>query len=134
MSAVPVTTRPAPKTETVPITTGRAARAIPLPAAKPRVKAKSKTSSRLTTFAIIAGLTYLVSSLTGQVMVEKARREGIRAAEKATEARKMVEELNNRLASLKDLPAVDGWAKTHNFFQPDELAKSNGEKSVVVAH
>jgi len=100
---------------------------------KAKGQAAVKSDLTLTNFLIIVGITYLVGSLSGQVMVEKARREGIGAMQRASEARKVVEELNHRLASLKDLPAVEGWAKTHSFFLPDQLAMKTDGKEVAKA-
>jgi hypothetical protein len=80
------------------------------------------------------GLTFLVSSLTGQVMVEKARREGIRSMQRAMDARKVEAVLRHRLDSITGLTSVDEWAKTHGFFAPDQLVKGTGEKSVGQPH
>ena len=133
MSLVPVITRPGPLRRRVPHSTGRLRTAPRTPTAKRKSKAQAVTKSDLTitNFVIIVGIVYLVGSLSGQVMVEKARREGIAASQRASEARKVVEELNHRLAALKDLPAVEGWAKTHNFFLPDQLALKADGKDVA---
>ncbi len=98
--------------------------------ARRRGKTIAKSNLTAANFAVIVGVTYLISSLSGQVMVEKARREGIAASARAAEARKVVDELSQRLASLRDLPAVEAWAKTHKFFLPDQLAQT-GEKQVA---
>jgi hypothetical protein len=81
---------------------------------------------------IIVGVTYLVSSLTGQVMVEKARRDGIRASSRALEARKVEGELSKRLDLLTSFASVDEWAKTHNFLPPDQLV-GNPETAAPLA-
>src|SRR5258707_7821110 len=109
MSAVPATNT----TTTAPRLRARVAR---------RSKTQAAWKTRAVAFATIVATTYLVSSLFGQVMVEKARREGISAVARATEARKMEAVLTRRLDSLTGLTSVDQWAKTHNFFPPDQLA------------
>jgi hypothetical protein len=82
---------------------------------------------------IIVGLTYLVSSMTGQVMVEKARREGISASGRALEARKVEAELGKRLDMLTSFASVDEWAKTHNFLPPDQLAATPGNAPMIIS-
>jgi hypothetical protein len=114
----------------VPVTGAR-------PKARPRARRKSLVSSqstaKITTFLIIVGVTYLVSSLTGQVMVEKARREGISASGRALEARKVEAELGKRLDMLTSFASVDEWAKTHNFLPPDQLAGNPDTAAPLVA-
>jgi hypothetical protein len=106
------------------------------PRLRARVARRSKTQtalkSRALAFATIVASTYLVSSLFGQVMVEKARREGISAVARASDARKMEAVLTRRLDSLTSLTSVDQWAKTHNFFPPDQLAAAGLKPGVVV--
>ena len=132
MSLVPVINRPGTLRRRVPHTTLRVKitrRPQPPASTKRKAKASVKSDLTITNFLIIVGITYLIGSLSGQVMVEKARREGIGAGQRAAEARKVVEELNHRLAALKDLPAVEGWAKVHSFFLPDQLAlKADGKE------
>jgi hypothetical protein len=90
----------------------------------PRAKAKSRLaiSSKLITFAIIVGFTFMASSLAGQVLVEKARREGIRATERARDARKAEAVLRQQVDALQSLDNVEAWATAHGFTAPDGIA------------
>ena len=101
------------------------------PLVRPRRKPRSAASTlnRFLAFGTIACASYLVSSLAGQVMVEKARREGIRAVGRATSARKVEEELNKRLNQLTSLQSIQGWAKAHQFFTPAELVQAGATKT-----
>src|SRR5688572_33048980 len=80
---------------------------------------RSATWAKVTGFVIIAGLTFMASSLAGQVMVEKARREGLRASERAREARKVEAVLRQKIDYLGSLGTVEAWATSHNFVAPD---------------
>src|SRR5579864_4934886 len=91
MSLVPVISRPGTLRRRVPHSTLRL-RNVPRPqAAKRKAKAQAAAKSDLTVtnFLIIVGITYLIGTLSGRVKVEKARREGIGASQRATEARKV---------------------------------------------
>ena len=86
---------------------------------------------RMSAFGILACCTYITSSLAGQVMVEKARQESIRAKDRAILAEKMVGEINNRIDDLTGMKAVDEWAKAHNFDTVSQLAQPGGPNSTV---
>jgi hypothetical protein len=90
--------------------------------AKRRIKVPEVVSSHAVAFIAVFGLTYFISSLSGQVMVEKARQEFIRANQKALDARKVEAELSKRLDSMTSLESIKDWAKTHNFKSLDELS------------
>ena len=89
------------------------------PVAKARHRDSSAVWAYVTGFIIMAGLTFMASSLLGQVMVEKARREGLRAAERSREARKVEAVLRQRIDYLGSLGTVEAWATSHNFVAPD---------------
>jgi hypothetical protein len=84
-------------------------------------------------FILIALMVYLSSSLFGQVMVEKARREGIRATIRAREARKAESVLRRRLDSLTSLSAVEEWAGTHGFLPPEQTTPVPARPAAPVA-
>lgn len=88
------------------------------------IQVSERAKNKVTLFMIVAGVAYLVSSLSGQVMVEKARRDGISASRRAEDARKVVAELSKRLDALTSLGAVDEWARNHSFLAPDQLVGS----------
>lgn len=91
--------------------------------AKAQAKPKVKVGQRLAVFATIAGVAFMCSSLLGQVMVEQARREGIRAMERAREARKMEAVLRSRLDVLTNLTSVEEWAKSKGMLAPEQQAQ-----------
>ena len=83
--------------------------------------------ARVASFVIIAGIAFIGSSLSGNVMVEKVRREGLRAAERAREARKSEAILRQQVDILSSLGSVDDWAAAHGFTPPGGFAKvANG--------
>lgn len=99
--------------------------------ARRRVRIPAAVSACATTFTIVLGMTYLVSSLSGQVMAEKARQDAIRASEKALDARKIEAELSKRLDEMTGFNAIDQWAQTHNFKSISELAAAAAPTAVV---
>lgn len=90
--------------------------------AKRRLRVPEAISKRAVSFVAILGMTYLASSLSGQVMVEKARQDAIRASQKALDARKVEAELSKRLDQMTGFNAIGQWAETHNFRSIEELA------------
>jgi hypothetical protein len=66
-------------------------------------------------FLFIAGCSYAASSLIGQTMLEQARREGLRASERAAMARKDVAALRQRIERLLGLRSVEKWAEVRGF-------------------
>ena len=130
MSAVPVLKPPVSKPQK-----RRRHRVTSRPVSRTRVqtRARSSTSSQgatlalAATFAIIVCCAFIASSLLGNVMVEKARREGLRAAERARDARKAEAVLREQVDSLMSLAAVEDWATAHNFSAPDGLGVSSAK-------
>jgi len=89
--------------------------------AKRHVQIPAAISTRAVAFVAVLGVTYLASSLSGQVMVEKARQDAIRASQKALDARKVEGELSKRLDQMTGFNAIGQWAETHNFKSLEEL-------------
>ena len=90
--------------------------------------------SRCIAFGVLTLGVYFVSSLSGQVMVEKARREGMSAVTRAKDAVKEESTLRERVQALTRSSAVDTWAQENGFLSPDKLtaqvsAEPDGEKS-----
>lgn len=79
--------------------------------------------AKVATFVILAGLSFIASSLSGHVMVEKVRREGLRAGERAREARKAEAVLRQQVDALSSLGSVEDWAAAHNFVGPGIVAR-----------
>lgn len=88
--------------------------------ARRRSEAWGNIANSAALFICIAGTVYLVSSMVGQVMVEKARREGIRAASRSIEAKKAESMIRRHVEALTSLSAVDEWASAHGFLAPDK--------------
>jgi hypothetical protein len=70
-------------------------------------------------FAAVAALTFCSFSLVGQVMVEKARRDGIRATTRARGAANQVAEARLEIQKLVSPAAVDEWATVNGFVPVD---------------
>ena|SRR5579862_5512044 len=95
---------------------------------KTRAKRHSRISqaaqTRLLSFIAIVGVTYLVSSLFGQVMVEKARQDAIHASQRALDAKKVEAEISKKLDEMTGFNAIGQWAQTHNFKSLQDLTPS----------
>lgn len=96
-----------------------------------RVEQGTKPAVASTLFAKSAALALFVvavffaSSLAGQVMVEKARRDGLRAVGRAREAAKEVALLRDKVQAMTQASAVDNWAQENGFVSPDSLVAQN---------
>jgi hypothetical protein len=94
-----------------------------VPVVVPRRRARSKTKTvdlaallgASVSFIIIAGLTCFAASLIGNVMVEKARRDGIRSMERARFAARESAALREQVQALTSPKAIDDWAKANGF-------------------
>jgi hypothetical protein len=74
-------------------------------------------------FGLVIVAVYLASSLTGNVMMEKARREGLRAQERAQAAKKTEAGLRQSIDAMTGITAVGEWALAHGFRAPEQLAQ-----------
>jgi hypothetical protein len=83
--------------------------------------------------ASIAFVVSAASGLTGQVMMEKARREGIRAAVRAREARTAEALLRTRVTELTSMSSVQDWALAHGFQAPDMMTRPGAGGRHLVA-
>ena len=99
---------------------------------KPRANSKALTRSVL--FGALTLSVFFASSLVGQVMVEKARRDGIHAVARAKDAAKDVALLRDRFQAMSRASAIDAWAISHDLVPPESLTAqqepSDVEKSV----
>jgi len=86
-------------------------------------RTRVNTAALLTLFLVVGGSTFFASSLAGHVMVEKARREGISARQRAGDARKAGALLRARVDALTSLGAVEAWANSHGFVAPDGVGR-----------
>jgi hypothetical protein len=94
---------------------------------RPRGRTKSGVGAavmaRATWFFIILGVTFLASSLSGNVMMEKARREGLRAQDRAQAAKKAEAGLRQSIDAMTGMTAVGDWALAHGFRAPEQLVQ-----------
>ena len=100
-----------------------------------RSKSKAAAASRVLalamTFVVVSASTYLASSLFGQVMLENARREGIVAQRRATEAKRSEVLLRARINELTGFSNLESWAVSHGFIAPDQPAVPSGDVTRV---
>ena len=156
MSALPVIepiVEPAPstrtRTRTAPRTTTRTAPRFPEPiiielpqirTRKGRSK-KAKTQKRVSTvvgqiasFAIVAGISFSTLSLAGQVMVEKARRDGIRATARARQTSREIADLRAEVQDLGSSRSIDDWAAANGFIPTESTPQIAGVSQIAAVH
>ncbi|MFQ3587239.1 MAG: hypothetical protein SNJ74_10905 [Fimbriimonadaceae bacterium] len=92
-----------------------------------RHRARPSVMTQVSVFLILVGLSYMVFSVVGQVLLEAQRRAGIEANLRAREARRMEVVLKERLDAVSSLTAVNRWAASRGFVAPDRLADSSGQ-------
>ena len=157
MSALPVIepiVEPAPstrtRTRTAPRTTTRVAPRFPepiiieLPTVRPRTgrSKKAKTQKRVSTivgqvasFAVITGIAFSTLSLAGQVMVEKARRDGIRATARARQTSREIADLRGEVQDLASSRSIDDWAAANGYLPTEATPQPIGAiQSAPVSH
>ncbi len=98
-----------------------------------RRSVKSVLAGYTTLFCVVAGLTYLASSLTGQVMVEQARRTGMRSIERAQQAERATRTLQAQVDALVSLSSVQTWAK-ENAYTASEWIPEPSKRADLVAY
>ncbi|MFI5386469.1 MAG: hypothetical protein ACHQ50_10160 [Fimbriimonadales bacterium] len=84
-----------------------------------RPSVASVVLARSAVFCMLSLCTFYGSSLAGQVMVEKARRDGISAVQRAKEAVKEDLLLRSQVQSLTRASAIDAWAEENGMVSPD---------------
>jgi hypothetical protein len=67
-------------------------------------------------------------------MMEKARREGIRAQERARAARKAEIVLRQSIDAMTGLTALNDWAQAHGFRAPEQLTEPPRGGTLVAAN
>jgi hypothetical protein len=91
-------------------------------------------AARTALFAFVALGAFLCSSLAGHVMMEKARRDGLRAVDRSREAKKAESLLLQRVESLTSFAAIQEWALAHDFRPPEEAAPTVEERTLVASN
>lgn len=84
-------------------------------------------------FGLVTLFVFGGSSLAGHVMVEKARRDGIRAAQRLQSAKSAQSVLSVQIAKLSDEKDLILWAKRNGFVAPDVALKPSRNSGVLVA-
>lgn len=150
MSALPVIeplVEPAPRTRTKPVTRTLPRLPEPIIIELPRTKThrgrvkKVQTKKRVSTifgqvagFCMIMGVSFGAVSLGGQVMVEKARRDDIRATERARQTSRDITELRGEVQDLASSRSIDDWAAANGFVQAMPSIKATGVSQVAAVH
>jgi hypothetical protein len=86
-----------------------------------RPVASSKAVTRTVLFGALTLSFFFSSSLAGQVMVEKARRDGMHAVQRAKDANKEEALLRDKVQSMTRSSAIDAWALQHDLIAPENL-------------
>ncbi len=81
----------------------------------------SKATARTVIFGVLMFSVFFSSSLAGQVMVEKARREGMRMIERSRATSKEVGLLRDQVQSMTRASAIDAWAQANGLVAPEAL-------------
>jgi hypothetical protein len=139
MSALPVIepiVEPAPRTRTAPRTLPRFPEPIIIELPRPKtrrgkvqkVQAQKRASivGQIAGFTVIAGIAFGTLSLAGQVMVEKARRDSIRAAARARQSSRVIADLRGDVQALTSSRSIDEWAAANGFIPTDSAPKATG--------
>lgn len=99
-----------------------------------RVKTQKRVSSlvaQTVSFVLVTGIAFSTCSLMGQVMVEKARRDGIRASDRARSASRDIAALRQDVQDLSSSQSIDGWATSNGFVPTDSAPKTPGVSQIV---
>lgn len=75
-------------------------------------------------FALVASATYGGSTLVGHSLMEHARREGLRAGDRARVARADLARLRSKLERLTTMRAVEDWSKVKGFVPSYQVASA----------
>lgn len=85
-------------------------------------------------FLSLVGATWIVSSLAGNVMLEKARRESIQSTRRAREARSAVAVLRRTIDSMTSYSAINDWATSHGYRAPDQSGHPSSINDYVASN
>ncbi|MEZ0325047.1 MAG: hypothetical protein ACAH95_04015 [Fimbriimonas sp.] len=112
------------------------------PAVKPELKIRARIIQRkrpnhgpvivgkCLMFVTLLGITFMVSSFTGQLLLEGARQERMEAKRRANDAKQAEEVLAAKLRTLVSAGGIEDWALSHGFVAPEsqieEKAKTRG--------
>lgn len=132
MSAIPLLDAPSRRSVRETPASPRLRVEASAPKARSARKARASIAQRvfpaLFALALVTGATYLAVSLAGHVMVEKARRDGIRATERAREARRVEAALRQRILVTTSYASVAQWASSNGFVASSAVADPSLER------
>lgn len=97
-----------------------------------RPKTAIQVMTGMIAFSAITVLTFGASSLGGHVMVEKARRDGIRANQRLQAALSAQTTLTRQIEALSAEKDLIVWAKRNGFVAPQVAVKTSGKSRVTV--
>lgn len=124
-----------PSARRAPMTRVAAPRHSPA-AARPGSRVESRRCSSAIRTAImfftVVGITVIASSLIGQALMETARRDRIRATDRARAVSMDLALLQDRLDSSRDQDASARWASLHRLTLPSKLGSSSDLAAITL--
>ena len=85
-------------------------------------------------FLGVTAVAFSAFSLAGQVMVEKARREGISATARAQSSARDIADLRAEVQDLSSSKSIDDWATANGFVPTESAPKATGVVQVAQQH
>lgn len=84
-----------------------------------QVKARANVAARTFLFMTVAAGSYVAATLSGQVLLEQARRQSLSSQARTTEARQAESVLRHQVDELSSLASIAAWARANGFSAPD---------------
>lgn len=84
-------------------------------------------------FLTIAAGAYVAATLSGQVLLERARRQSLWSLARAQEARQAETVLQRQVDAMSSLASIQSWAHANGFVAPDSPITSSEGVSRVAA-
>ena len=98
---------------------------------RPQVSIVAVFGKSVATFMAFAAIAFLASSLWGNVMVESARRDALRASERMRAAKAAEAALQQQVEALTRTETVVAWGKANGFLLSNELGQPSVKKDHV---
>lgn len=90
-----------------------------------RVRAFPNLASKTLRFGLIVVVTHFTASLSGYVLLENARKDGMIARDRATEARQAEAVLRKSVDALTSFASIKDWTAANGFVAPDAPGQSS---------
>lgn len=87
----------------------------------------------MTAFLLVTLVAFGASSLAGHVMVEKTRRDGIRATQRLKAAVTSQLVLAKQIDALSNPAELERWARQSGFVAPDAKAKTSSGNAILAS-